>query len=224
MTSRPDFDLAARSLEVARRRPVHPLEPDDLDDLDELAQVRAAGGTDLYLARWAGRIPSRFVWADLSAVADEHPDAIEALTEWANDPRGRNLVLLGPVGTGKSFAAVAACRPACSTGAEVQFLPVDELLDLLRPGGPEGALYDLARIDRLIIDDLGAERATEWTADRLFATINRRWLEERPTVVTSNLDPGGLTEALGPRLFSRLVGNDAVVLRLSGQDRRRRPS
>ena len=217
-----DADLAARALAIAAaRRPAHPLEPDDLDG-DELAEVRALGTTDLYLQRWAGRIPSRFAWADLDHVAAQHPTVIERITEWATDSRGRNLVMFGPVGTGKSYTAVAAVRPACAAGLEVQFLPVDELLDLLRPGGPEGALYDLARIDRLIIDDVGAERATDWTADRLAALINRRWLEERPTVATTNLDPDALRAALGERTFSRLVGNDAVLLRLSGDDQRRR--
>lgn len=221
----PSVDLAAKAHDIAERhRPRHPLEPDDCDEdsgVLDLEALRAKGATDLYLQRWAGRIPNRFIWAQLDKVAEQHPSVIADLTAWSEDPAGRNLVMLGPVGTGKSYAAVAACRPACSAGLGVQFLPVDELLDLLRPGGPEGALYDLADIDRLIVDDIGAERETDWTADRLFALINRRWLEELPTIVTSNLEPAALEQRVGPRLFSRLVGNDALVLRLSGSDRRR---
>lgn len=217
-------ELMARSFAVARKRGIlHPLDPDDgeLDEVPDLAHLARHGVDQLNAERWAGRIPNRFVWADLGGVAVEHPAAIDDLTEWVDEPGSRNLVLLGPVGTGKTYAAVAACRPACFDGLSVQFLPVDELLDLLRPGGPERALYDLADIDRLIIDDLGAERATDWTADRLFAVVNRRWLEERPTIVTSNLGPKALEEAIGPRLFSRLVGNGAVTIVLSGADRRR---
>jgi DNA replication protein DnaC len=130
-------------------------------------------------------------------------------------------VLLGPVGVGKSHAAVAATRGLHHDGHEVQFLPVVELLDLLRPGGPERALYDLANLDVLIVDDLGSERGTDWTAERLYALVNRRWLEETPTVFTSNLSPPDLQDALGERTFSRIVGNDAVTLTLSGRDRRR---
>ena len=65
-------------------------------------------------------------------------------------------------------------------------------------------------------------KRTEWTAERLYALINRRWLEVRPTVCTTNLDPDQLREAVGERVFSRLVGNGAVVLRLTGHDRRRK--
>jgi len=198
------------------RRIARPLEPEDLDDvepgldLDRLREVR-----------WRAIIPRRFHRADLSGF---DPEVYEALTSWARRPAGRNLVLIGPVGTGKTHAAVGACRVAHWSGLNVRFLPVVELLDLLRPGGPEGALYDLADVDRLILDDVGSERPTDWTAERLYALLNRRWLEETPTIVTTNLGPAELEEAVGPRLFSRLVGNDAVVLALYGADRRRTAS
>lgn len=171
---------------------------------------------------WAASIPSRFVWATLADFTDEPMAIRDGLHDWAQDPRGRNLVLLGPVGTGKTHAAVGAVRAAHDRGSEVVFLPVVELLDQLRPGGPEHALAEYAAADLLVLDDLGAERPTEWTGERLYALINRRWLEERPTVATTNLEPDPLREALGERVFSRLVGNDAVVLRLAGKDRRRR--
>lgn len=214
---------AAQLAEVAEHTPhLHratpaALEPDDYDSLP---------GTDLRAMRqatWHRAIPNRFVWADLDDLADQ-PDGVRAeLAGWTEKPDGRNLLLLGPVGVGKSHAAVAAVRPLhFDRAAEVRFLPVVELLDLLRPGGPDGALYDLADTEVLVLDDLGSERPTEWTAERLYALINRRWLEVRPTVATTNLEPDALRDAVGERVFSRLVGNGAVVLRLTGHDRRRR--
>lgn len=219
------IDPAARLREV--REAVLPARPpaeafgDDLAG-DELADVRAEGMNGLRRQQWHLQIPSRFVWAELADFTDEpqHAD----LTEWAAKPDGRNLVLLGPVGTGKTHAAIASVRPAHFTGLEARFYPTVELLDGLRPGAPEPDrldLYDLAQMDRLVLDDLGGEKATDWTAERLYALINRRWLEERPTVVTSNLEPPELADAIGERTYSRLVGDDAVVIRLSGRDRRR---
>lgn len=198
------------------RATVEALEPDDYDAVLGDAVADRRNGT------WLRAIPNRFVWADLPDLADQPGEVVDALADWSRDPAGRNLLLLGPVGVGKSHAAVAAVREQHFVrGADVRFFPVVELLDLLRPGGPERALYDLADCDLLVLDDVGSERGTDWTAERLYALVNRRWLEARPTVCTSNLDSDQLQTTVGPRVFSRLVGNGAVALRLTGPDRRR---
>lgn len=188
-------------------------------EADEIAEARRLGIAAARDASWHRLMPQRFHRA---ALADLRPSpATRAIGEWATDPGGRNLVLLGPVGVGKTHAAVAACRPAHDRGLSVRFAPVIELLDALRPSSPdEVSLGEIVDIDRLIIDDLGTQRDTDWTAERLDAVINRRWLEGRPTVVTTNLDPDTLADRLGERTYSRLVGG-AVIARLSGEDRRR---
>lgn len=213
-------ELLAEARDRLARRPA-------IEDGDELApaslaQVRQQGVDELRQARWGAVIPSRFMWATLDDFADQ-PDAHKLLTEWVAI-RGPvpNLVMLGEVGTGKTHAAVAACRAAHDHGQEVRFLPVVELLDQLRPGGPEHAYESLADVDRLIVDDMGSERPTDWTSERMGALINRRWMEERPTIATTNLEPKELEAALGVRTYSRLVGSDAVVVRLGGPDRRRK--
>lgn len=170
---------------------------------------------------WRDLIPSRLRWA---APEDFHEPIAAELATWGREPRGRNLVILGPVGVGKSHAAVAACRWGAEHGIETRFLPTVELFELLRPNGPPGALWDLMEVERLILDDVGAERPTDWSIDRLYALINRRWLEERPTVITTNLEPSDLESAVRPDTYSRMVGSDAVILRLAGEDRRRNRS
>jgi DNA replication protein DnaC len=220
--------LAEHVARLAAAQPAEPqlhratpeaLLPDDYDDLPTMGQLLE----HKRMATWQRAIPNRFQWADLADFTDQPPEVAADLAEWAAKPDRRNLLLLGPVGVGKTHAAVAATRRQhFDHGVDVRFLPVVELLDMLRPGGPEGALYDLADTDLLVLDDLGSERPTEWTAERLYALINRRWLEARPTVCTTNLEPDPLREAVGERVFSRLVGNGAVVLRLTGHDRRRK--
>lgn len=200
-----------RIRELQERLPERPTpeayrEPDW--DITEGADTGTALGWDM---------PSRLRWAR----TDDFKASITAeLDAWASNPQGRNLVIFGPVGVGKSHAAVAACRVAAEHHQEVRFVPSVELFELLRPDGPPGYLAALMGLDRLIIDDLGAERATEWSTDRLYAVLNRRWLEERPTVVTTNMGPEQLAEELRPDIFSRLCGSDAVLVRLTGADRR----
>lgn len=168
--------------------------------------------------RWA-HIPNRFRWARLDDVHDD--DLVTEITTWAaTEGPLPNLVLFGPTGTGKTFAAVAAARVRFDAGDEVQFWPIVELLDAIRPNGDpdawNAAVYD-AQV--LILDDLGAARATDWTDERLYALVNRRWLDERPTIVTTNLHPRDLATNIGDRMASRVLGG-AMVYGLGGQDHR----
>lgn len=192
------------------------LGPGGDDDLGDLAAEFADSQVAVRAEVWRRIMPARFQQALL---VDLDADAGATVGEWCRNPAGRNLVLSGPVGTGKTHAAVAAARVLFDLGAQVRFLPVVEMLDLLRPGGPDGAMAALCDVDVLVLDDVGTERPTDWTAERMYSLINRRWLEQLPTVATSNLEPGELRAALGERMFSRLV-DAAVGVRLVGPDRR----
>lgn len=178
---------------------------------------------------WRNRIPSRFVWATVEdftnpASPDFYQPAIAAdLAMWGSPDCATNLVLLGPTGSCKTHAAIAAGRLKFERGQDVRFYPVVELLHDLRPGGPEGLLDELSWVDVLILDDVGAEKASEWTAEQLYAVVNRLWMECLPTVATSNVAPEDLRAALTGRLFSRLVGDGAMVRSMTGKDRRLSP-
>lgn len=168
---------------------------------------------------WEKRIPRRFHFASLGEIDEP---ARGELLEWASTPPvGRpNLILLGPVGVGKTHAAVGALRVCHEHGSSVMFAPIVEVLDQLRPGGPPDMPERLASVRTLLLDDIGAERPTDWTSERLYGIVNRRWLNELPTIVTSNLSPTELEGTLDRRLFSRLV-HDAVAVNIGGGDRRR---
>jgi DNA replication protein DnaC len=143
---------------------------------------------------------------------------------WVDLKAGRpNVLLFGPVGTGKSYTAVAALRPLYDTGLRVAFWPVTTFLEATSPAGldPAGAMESATQADVLVLDDLGTERDTEWVAERVYEVVNSRWLAEVPTIVTTNATDGpALAEAIGPRVYSRLQ-DGAIGHRLGGPDRRR---
>lgn len=187
-----------------------------LDVAEARARIR-----EMRAELWDRIVPARFASATLDDLAGQPERVRERIVDWSNRPDGRNLILGGPVGVGKTHAAIAACRPLWLDGTDVEFHPVGELLDLLRPGGPQDAMERLAAVPILIVDDIGSERATDWTSERLYNLVNRRWLGALPIVATSNLDKAAWNEALGERVYSRLTGDGAVGVRFSGEDRRR---
>lgn len=179
----------------------------------------------LEAAQWQRVIPPRFRHAHVDQLDEPFASAV---SEWRQNP-GRSLVLLGSVGCGKTHAACAALRLAIEAGRDVAFWPVTELLDALRP---DGAGADMERltgaghrtISQLVVDDLGTERLTDWGHERLYTLVNKRWLNGLSIIATSNLSVNGgkgpLVDAVGERLYSRLV-DGAVVVQAAGEDRRR---
>lgn len=173
-------------------------------------------------AVWRQAVPRRFVNAHLGDFPALNKVLVDQLLEWAEGPAGRNVLIAGPVGTGKTHLAVGLARLLHTRGWAFEFCPVQEMLDQLRPGGPPGALERFCAIPLLVIDDLGAERPTDWTAERFGLVVNRRWLDELPTVYTSNLQPTELREHIGERTYSRITGG-SINFTLKGDDRRRQP-
>lgn len=208
--------LPDRLARIAEQHPPADTTPAPDEAMPTLRDAQRAS----FLERWHRVVPHRF-WEAKLAAWDGAPFA-EKLAAWADDETPDNLVLVGPVGVGKTHAAVAACRQHVAHGAGLEFWPVGELLDALDWRRPESAatLARFMSVDLLIVDDLGAERANEWTGERLYAVVNRRWLENRPTIVTTNLEPEALEAAIGQRTYSRLA-HDALAVAIGGDDRRR---
>lgn len=175
-------------------------------------------------ARWALTVPRRFRRWSL----DSHPrqDLVPQVREWAAHGwrEGRNLVVLGPVGTGKTGLAVGALRDVFVRGGSVKFGTVPSLLDQIRPSReapdePRRELRSLTSVDVLLLDDIGVHKATDWTAERLYVIVNDRHEDGRPTITTSNCTLAEMEAAVGPRTISRLM-DDAVMIHVGGEDRR----
>jgi DNA replication protein DnaC len=140
---------------------------------------------------------------------------------------GRGLWLFGDTGTGKTTLAMLISKAALEAGRSVAIYSLPKLLARIRrtydsePGGDSYlSLFDkLTSVDLLHIDDLGAEKRSDWVLEQLYALINERYETERSVVVTTNLDHADLEEQIGSRTVSRLTQMcDEVELR--GDDRR----
>jgi DNA replication protein DnaC len=74
-------------------------------------------------------------------------------------------------------------------------------------------------VDLLHIDDLGAEKRSDWVLEQLYAIVDERYATNRSILVTTNMEVGALEEQIGERTVSRLA-EMCDTLPLYGDDRR----
>jgi DNA replication protein DnaC len=165
--------------------------------------------------RWRDRLPVMFQEA---ALTDLDLDAQEAIHRWLLAD-GRNLVLAGAVGTGKTHAAYALGHWLVAQGTWVEAEAVVDLLDDLKPGGRPWAEQEARECQVLILDDLGATRATEWAQERLLAIMDARLRNGLRTVITTNATSDQIAEAWGTRFMDRLRFRQTAVT-FTGPSRR----
>ena len=107
---------------------------------------------------------------------------------------GRGLWFDGPVGTGKTSLAILVAKAASQAGRSYAVFPVPRLLAEIRRtfDGDASDTYmrmfqRLCTVDLLVLDDLGAEKQTEWVLEQLYSIVNERWQDRRSIVVTTNV-------------------------------------
>ena len=141
---------------------------------------------------------------------------------------GKGLWLTGGTGTGKTTLAMLVSKAALEAGHSVAIYSLPKLLARIRrtydgePGGDSySAFFDrLTSVDLLHIDDLGAEKRSDWVLEQLYALVNERYEEKRSILITSNFDGIQLEEQVGPRIVSRLT-EMTEPLPLLGEDNRK---
>jgi DNA replication protein DnaC len=164
-------------------------------------------------------IPRRFrgVSFDRKPICDLDPGVLREVRDFITDldrnlDNGRGFWFFGDVGTGKTSLAMLISSAAIEAGRSVAIYSVPQLLADIKATYEDGAgssYLDLFRrlssVDLLHLDDLGAEKRTEWVLEQLYAIVNERWQDQRSVIVTTNLKKDELRQQLGERTVSRLT-------------------
>ena len=130
---------------------------------------------------------------------------------------GRGLIMIGPVGTGKTSLAISILRKAIEQGYNGYLISMTSLFDTLltlSKGPSEHYLKFENRIRNsplLVLDDFGAEYASEWVQQKVASIIADRVERSKSTIITSNLSVEQIKKAYDSRVYDRLKGTSFLI-------------
>lgn len=209
--------------------------------LDEEGQASSCRCRDRRIRRGrmhgvASVIPARYrgVSFDRPPVTEMDRPVVNAVRDYVdkldeNLAAGQSVWLMGEVGTGKTTLAMLIAKAALEGGHSVAIYSLPKLMARIRrtyeaePGEDNYLAFfeRLTSVDLLHLDDLGAQRDTDWVTEQLYSIVNQRYEDGRAVTVTSNVLPNEAAERIGARTVSRLAEMCGdFQLHIDGFDRR----
>ena len=146
-------------------------------------------------------------------------------------PKAGNLLFSGNTGLGKTFLSACIARAVADQGYSVVYESAGHLFSALEKARFEAsdenrrAAAKYTECDLLIVDDLGTELPGQFVTAALYSLINDRLLDNKPTIISTNLNVDELARRYNPQIASRLrgsykrvafVGDDIRLLRNKG--------
>ena len=199
---------AEKAADEARQKALH------------VAALRTAGLMDASLR------PMRFDTDDLRARGYTDKGR-RYIANWGTVERDNvGMLLWGNTGTGKTFLAACIANALIDQGVPVMMTSFPRILAAvqgLRPEERAGYLDDLNHYRLLVIDDLGAERQSEYALEIVYNVIDGRYKAQKPLIVTTNIPLGEMQKAPNmdyQRIYDRVLAM-CVPIKIDGESRRK---
>ena len=137
---------------------------------------------------------------------------------------GKGLLLYGTVGTGKTYFTACIANALIEEGYSVFMTNFTRILNILMDKNTDKQKYieGMNRYTLLIIDDLGAERSTEFAQEQVFNIIDARYRSGKPMIITTNLTAEELRkpqEVGYARIYDRILER-CFPIAVMGESRR----
>jgi len=155
-----------------------------------------------------------------------HEDGLrKRIYDYLEKPDKKGWAFIGDNGTGKSHLAIAIAVEMIERHLiETKIISTPELMGSLfanmnNDGEVDRLMYNYKDIDLLVLDDLGAEKSSEYAVQQLFLVIDYRLRNKKLTFITSNYSINDLGKYVSQRIASRILEMCRVVI-LPGGDYR----
>lgn len=137
---------------------------------------------------------------------------------------GSGLLFWGPVGTGKSYISACIANAVLKKGYTARMTNFEEVArDMQSTWEKQAYIDNLLDFDLLVLDDLGAERQSEFMQGLVFSLIDARYRSGRPMIITTNLTSDELTKTAGvkySRIYDRVLER-CTPIKVDGYNYRR---
>lgn len=194
----------------------------------------------------AARVPKRYQHCSLDSFEPNFHGADPSLQKahwmarrfvesYPIETDGKGLLITGSIGVGKTHLAVGLLLALVEErGAQVLFYDYRELLKQIQHSyNPTvnstelDVLKPVFEAEVLVLDELGAQKPTDWVWDTVALILNTRYNDKRTTIITTNFPdlPAGamkeetLGDRIGNRMHSRLA-EMCVQVEMRGSDLR----
>ena len=139
----------------------------------------------------------------------------------------KGLYIYGPAGVGKTHTAYAIVKFFEDKRFSVDVYNTSDMFRMMRNNFKNNSDDDSQDVYEdiinsrglLIMDDIGAEKVTDWVRESFYLIINNKYENMIPIIFTSNYSLDELAEKVGDRICSRIAGI-CDVIKLEGEDKR----
>lgn len=186
----------------------------------EVMRMRRAGFPDEEMQNWTFANDD-LANEKLSGIARNYVEHFPEMLK-----QGKGLLLYGPTGTGKTFAAACIANALIDKGYPCLVTKFSRLRNALQGifDGKQEFIDSLNKYAVLVLDDLDSEGDTEYMGEIVHDIIDNRCLAKLPLIVTTNTTAKEMKAPAGirkKRIYSRLF-EMTVPVPVEGEDRRRK--
>ena len=190
------------------------------EKMQRIEKLRKTGIQDGELTKWT------FYNDDGS-----HPKVMQAARNYVENfatlkKDGKGLLLYGNVGAGKTYVAAAIANALVDKGVPVMMTNFARIANKLQENfdGRQEYLDNLNKFDLLVIDDLAAERKTEYMQEIVFNVVDARYRSGLPMIITTNLTMDAIKNPpnmADNRIYDRII-EKCFPIEVKGQSHRRK--